>query len=142
MALGRNFHKSCGKDGGKVGENSAALRAAVFSLSSKNLRGGEAFKLPPAGRGLSNFGLPNFFSKLSYVPKFYENRFSTSHWSVASGHVDCLFLNIAYLLLYKVSRFNTRTGGEGQKCPPLRFFADSGKTAARSDAIFSVPAEN
>ena len=32
--------------GGKVGENPAALRAAVFSLSSKNLRGG-AFKRPP-----------------------------------------------------------------------------------------------
>ena len=38
--------------GGKVGENPAALRAAVFSLSSKNLRG--AFKRPPAGRGLTN----------------------------------------------------------------------------------------
>ena len=32
--------------GGKAGENPAALRAAVFSLSSKNLRGG-AFKRPP-----------------------------------------------------------------------------------------------
>ena len=40
--------------GGKVGENPAALRAAVFSPSSKNLRGGGgAFKRPPpAGRGL------------------------------------------------------------------------------------------
>ena len=38
--------------GGKVGENPAALRAAVFSISSKNLRG--AFKRPPpAGRGLT-----------------------------------------------------------------------------------------
>ena len=27
-------------------------------------------------------------------------------------------------------------GGGGKKCPPLRFFADSGKTAARSAAIF------
>ena len=45
MALGRNFHKSCGKDGGKVGENPAA---AVFSLSSKSLRGGGGvFKRPP-----------------------------------------------------------------------------------------------
>ena len=44
MALDRNFHKSCDKDGGKVGENPAALRDAVFSLSSKNLRG--AFKRP------------------------------------------------------------------------------------------------
>ena len=39
-----------------MGENSAALRAAVFSLSLKNLRGGGgAFKRPPppAGRGLN-----------------------------------------------------------------------------------------
>ena len=37
--------------------------------------------------------------------------------------------------------FNTRTGGGGaKKCPHLRFFADSGKTAARSAAIFSGPA--
>ena len=36
------------------------------------------------------------------------------------------------------ARVNTRTGGAGggQKCPPLRFFADSGNTAARSAAIF------
>ena len=33
-------------------------------------------------------------------------------------------------------------GGGGKKCPPLRFFANSGKTAARSAAIFSVPAHN
>ena len=32
--------------GDKVSENPAALRAAVFSLASKNLRGG-AFKRPP-----------------------------------------------------------------------------------------------
>ena len=35
--------------GGKVGENPAARSAAVFSLSSKNLRGG-AFKRPPPSR--------------------------------------------------------------------------------------------
>ena len=49
--------------GGKVGENPAALRAAVFSLSSKNLRGGVQTPLPPAGRGLSQwakFQLPLF----------------------------------------------------------------------------------
>ena len=39
---------------GKVGENPAALRAAVFSLSSKNLRGGGRSNAPPpAGRGLT-----------------------------------------------------------------------------------------
>ena len=36
-----------------MGENPAALRAAVFSLASKNLRG--VFKRPPAGRGLKMF---------------------------------------------------------------------------------------
>ena len=46
MALGQNFYKSCGKDGGIVGENPAALGAAVFSLSSKNLRGG--VQTPPS----------------------------------------------------------------------------------------------
>ena len=40
-----------------------------------------------------------------------------------------------------LARVNTRTG-RGKKCPPLRFFADSGKTAAHSAAIFSVPAHN
>ena len=34
--------------GGKVGENPAALRAAVFSLSSKNLRGGRSNAPPPS----------------------------------------------------------------------------------------------
>ena len=39
--------------GGKVGENPAALRAAVSSLASKNLRvgGGGAFKRPPPQQG-------------------------------------------------------------------------------------------
>ena len=44
--------------GGQVGENPATLRAAVFSLSSKNLRGGGDVQTPPppppAGRGLSS----------------------------------------------------------------------------------------
>ena len=50
MALGRNFHKSCGKHGGKVGENPAARSAAVFSLSLKNLIEG-AVKRPPPQQG-------------------------------------------------------------------------------------------
>ena len=41
-----------------MGENPAALRAAVFLLSSKNLRG--AFKPPPAGRGLTRHRLGCF----------------------------------------------------------------------------------
>ena len=36
--------------GGKVGENPAALRAAVFSLSSKNPRGGGRSNAPPPSR--------------------------------------------------------------------------------------------
>ena len=45
--------------GDKVGENPAALRAAVFLLSSKNLRGGRSNAPPPAGRGLK--------SKFTYI---------------------------------------------------------------------------
>ena len=50
MALVEILTKVAEKMGGKVGENPAALRAAVFSLSSKNLRGGVQTP-PPAGRG-------------------------------------------------------------------------------------------
>ena len=42
------FTKVAEKMGGKVGENPAALRAAVFSLSLKNLRGG--VQTPPPSR--------------------------------------------------------------------------------------------
>ena len=45
------FTKVAEKMGGKVGENPAALRAAVFSLSSKTW-GGRSNAPPPAGRGL------------------------------------------------------------------------------------------
>ena len=37
--------------GGKVGENPAALRTAVFSLSSENLRGGGVQTPPPPQEG-------------------------------------------------------------------------------------------
>ena len=40
--------------GGKVSENPAALRAAVFSLSSKNLRGGGVQTPPPPSRARVN----------------------------------------------------------------------------------------
>ena len=40
--------------------NLAALRAAVFSLSAKNLRGGVEINPPPPVRGLN----PSFCSKL------------------------------------------------------------------------------
>ena len=42
--------------GDKVGENPAALRAAVFLLSSKNLRGGRS-NAPPPSRARVNEGL-------------------------------------------------------------------------------------
>ena len=42
------FKKVAKKMGGKVGENPAALRAAVFLLSSKNLRGGRSNAPPPS----------------------------------------------------------------------------------------------
>ena len=42
------FTKVAEKMGGKVGENPAALRAAVFSLSSKNPRGGGRSNAPPS----------------------------------------------------------------------------------------------
>ena len=55
--------------GDKVGENPAALRAAVFLLSSKNLRGGGAFKRPPpAGRGLIEQAARYGHNVIKYVP--------------------------------------------------------------------------
>ena len=59
--------------GGKVGENPAALRAAVFQLASKNLRG--AFNAPPAGRGLIRAALGG---KFNVLPAASSRVFSTS----------------------------------------------------------------
>ena len=83
------FTKVAEKMGGKVGENPAALRAAVFSLSSKNLRGGGAFKRPPppAGRGLrwplttrfkvtSEIAVNQWSQRSGQVPKSAENTWS------------------------------------------------------------------
>ena len=42
----------CKKDVGIVMPNFAALRAAVFQLSTKNLRGGRISAPPPSVRGL------------------------------------------------------------------------------------------
>ena len=74
MALRRNFHKSCGKDGGKVGENPAALRAAVFSLASKNLRGGGRSNAPPPSRArVKNQRMTAFPANPYFRPKSAEN---------------------------------------------------------------------
>ena len=47
--------------GGKVSENPAALRAAVFSLVSKNLKGGGAFNPPSRARAREGQACTQFF---------------------------------------------------------------------------------
>ena len=67
------FTKVAEKMGGKVGENPAALRAAVFSLSSKNLRRGGVQTPPPPSRARVNprrnraWCTPAVFSCLSFL---------------------------------------------------------------------------
>ena len=73
------FTKVAEKMGGKVGENPAALRAAVFSLSSKNLRGG-AFKRPPPSRARVKERETPFYP--SYTPPLPP----TPHYTVPSLH--------------------------------------------------------
>ena len=92
------FTKVAEKMGGKVGENPAALRAAVFSLSSKNLRGGGAFKRPPSrarvkGRVSTDIGNMElwargwsiYFSELtvSFKPqgKFFNSLYFEHPWA-------------------------------------------------------------
>ena len=55
------FTKVAEKMGGKVGENPAARSAAVFSLSSKNLRGGGGSNAPPPSRARVNHAYGNTF---------------------------------------------------------------------------------
>ena len=95
----RNFHKVCGKGVWTAVPKTAALRAAVFQLSSKNLRGGGCSNTPPG----------------------------PARVKVCLAHQD-----INHVL-------NPRTGGGGRvSAPPLRFFEDSEKTAARSGAKFCI----
>ena len=61
--------------GDKVGENPAAMRAAVFLLSSKNLRGGVQ-TLPPPSRARVKY-LPN---GLSWDPEIFR-RFLKQIWA-------------------------------------------------------------
>ena len=49
--------------GGKVGENPAALRAAVFSLSAKNLRGGGGRSNAPPSRARVKGAVTNIILK-------------------------------------------------------------------------------
>ena len=74
MILGRIFFTKIAENmGAKVGENPAALRATVFSLSSKNLRGGgvQTPPPPPAGRGLTR-ALEGGGQKMPSPPVFRE----------------------------------------------------------------------
>ena len=48
------MHTMCKIDERIVVPNFAALRAAVFPLSAKNLRGGGGYPPPPSVRGLTN----------------------------------------------------------------------------------------
>ena len=76
--------------GGKVGENPAALRAAVFSLSSKNLRGG-AFKHPPAGRGLIEVSIAGEIQGLKV-----ECLLTLAIWSYGHEAEQYIFLNLPF----------------------------------------------
>ena len=60
--LSANQPSAALKHGGQVGENPAARSAAVFSLSTINLRG-RSNAPPPAGRGLK---VPTFFHFLTF----------------------------------------------------------------------------
>ena len=65
------FTKVAEKMGDKVGENPAALRAAVFLISSKNLRGG--VQTPPPSRARVNvFGYTIFENGSPPVPVYVE----------------------------------------------------------------------
>ena len=68
--------------GDKVGENPAALRAAVFLLSAKNRRG--VFKHPPAGRRLTRALLELFFALQFFRNISYTNALAIVKLSVAS----------------------------------------------------------
>ena len=55
--------------GDKVGENPAALRAAVFLLSAKNHRGGGVFKHPPSRAKVNlKYGFMNIFIQETNAP--------------------------------------------------------------------------
>ena len=49
MTRGQHFETMCGKDEWTAIPSAAALRAAVFALSAKNLRGGGNQLPPPPG---------------------------------------------------------------------------------------------
>ena len=60
MTRGQNFETMCGKDEWTATPSAAALRAAVFALSAKNLRGGGGKSTPPGVRVLNQNMLDKF----------------------------------------------------------------------------------
>ena len=90
MTLGRNFHKSCGKNGGgggQVGENpGSAARRRIFALLDKPEGGGGAFKRPPpAGCGLMAF------NAILVVPNTKTTKYS-SETSLSTVLVQAILL--------------------------------------------------
>ena len=72
--------------GGKVGENPVALRAAVFSLSSKNLRG--AFKRPPPSRARVKLSFPSPVGHPEVPDRTVEGRIYPTRSSVANQPIQ------------------------------------------------------
>ena len=97
------FTKVAEKMGGKVGENPAALRAAVFSLSSKNPRGGGRSNAPPPSRARVKCSLLVFvFLPLSIHNYFFPftyvfTKISQFRYLVRHSHTAC------YLVLVPVA---------------------------------------
>ena len=68
MALGRNFHKSCGKDGGKVSEKpGGAARRRIFAILEKPEGGVQTPPPPQQGAGWSYLNLQKGSCKCKIV---------------------------------------------------------------------------
>ena len=95
--------------GGKVSENRAALRAAVFSLFSKNLRGGRS-NTPPAGRGLIVHDYERFrwFWRIiiqkelfEFCPLTYNGEVAKLTWPLVTDIKNPRYTNCRYLWSYE-----------------------------------------
>ena len=74
--------------GDKVGENPAALRAAVFLLSAKNRRGGGVQTPPPAGRRLTNLFSEQYLVFLPYQLPHYQQAHPAKQSLLLDGLVE------------------------------------------------------
>ena len=81
----RNFHKVCGKDVWTTVPKTAALRAAVFQLSAKILRGGGGVQIPPPGPAWVNRS--DYFCLAVTSPKLRRMR-----WSDAPAHAASIYV--------------------------------------------------